>query len=169
MADRLTQLQDCYDDLQTQMFACIDYIRTRHQYEAIEGQPDMNPHSSTSANPSALTNGGTANGGDAHQQNQNGQQPQNDSADGLTPDPPEVFKSALTELARDLVIKEQQIEYIISVLPGIGNSEADQDARIRALQTELREADALRTLAMQEREQMLGLIGDLAATCKRVY
>ena len=56
------------------------------------------------------------------------------------PDTPEVFASRQRELARDLIIKEQQIEYLISVLPGIGSSEADQEARIRELESELRSA-----------------------------
>lgn len=146
----------------TQMFASLDYIRTRHSYAAIEGQPDMNPHSANSANPAAMSNG-VANG--------DGQAADAAAAptDETMPDPPSVFKDALKELARDLVTKEQQIEYLISLLPGLGNSEADQNDRIKVLQVELRQVDAERKLANQQREQMLDLIGDLAAQCKRVY
>ncbi|KAK8217352.1 Mediator of RNA polymerase II transcription subunit 21 [Zalaria obscura] len=63
MADRLTQLQDCLDDL-----------------------PDPS----------------------------NTEEP--------VPDSPEVFQAALRELARDLIMKEQQIEHLIGVLPGIVTS-----------------------------------------------
>lgn len=147
------------------MFASLRYIQTRHEYSHIEGQPDMNPHSANSANPAPATNGAGPNG--TAQALQNGDA--STVTDETKPDTPEVFHAALRELARDLVIKEQQIEYIISVLPGIGNSEADQNARIHALETELREADAHRKTAMQERDQMLNLLGDLAAQCKRVY
>ncbi|KEQ70573.1 hypothetical protein M436DRAFT_53259 [Aureobasidium namibiae CBS 147.97] len=114
MADRLTQLQDCLDDLATQMFASIRYIQTRHQFAAIPDQPDI-------------------------------------------------------ELARDLVLKEQQIEYLISVLPGIGESEANQSQRIQALEKELREADEERKVALAEREAMLVKLAALAGECKRVY
>ena len=55
-----------------------------------------------------------------------------------TPDSPRTFASRQRELARDLVIKEQQIEYLISVLPGIGSSEKEQEGRIRELEKELR-------------------------------
>jgi mediator of RNA polymerase II transcription subunit 21 len=37
-----------------------------------------------------------------------------------------------------LIIKEQQIEYLIGRLPGIGSSEAEQEARIHELEGELR-------------------------------
>ena len=54
------------------------------------------------------------------------------------PDSPRTFARRQRELARDLIIKEQQIEYLISVLPGIGSSEAQQESRIRHLADELR-------------------------------
>lgn len=96
------------------------------------------------------------------------QQPQ-ESNHPPGPDDPATFQAALRELARDLVLKEQQIEYLISVLPGIGESEANQSQRIQALEKELREADEQRKVALAEREAMLNTLGALAAECKRVY
>lgn len=84
-------------------------------------------------------------------------------------DNPEVFQAALRELARDLIMKEQQIEHLISVLPGIGTSEKDQNTRIQELEVELREAEEQRKGAMQEREEMLNVLGELAAQCKRIH
>ncbi|RJE16963.1 hypothetical protein PHISCL_10700, partial [Aspergillus sclerotialis] len=60
------------------------------------------------------------------------------------PDSPRTFASRQRELARDLVIKEQQIEYLISVLPGIDSSETQQEERIRELEKELREVEGRR-------------------------
>jgi hypothetical protein len=56
MADRLTQLQDCLDQLLAQMYATIRYIDTRHAYAHIPGQADQfaDP-SSSSADPSQPT------------------------------------------------------------------------------------------------------------------
>ena len=139
------------------MFAALNYARTRHPYSTIQGQPDMNPHA-------AITNG--VSNGDAQAQNGNDT---GASTEEPIPDSPEVFAAALRELSRDFIIKEKQIEYIISVLPGIGNSEAEQNARIQALNIELRLAAQQRDAAMKDREQMLDLLGDLAAKCKRVY
>lgn len=144
------------------MFASLNYIQNHHAYASIPNQPDMNPHSSNSANPST-TNGNT-NGDSSTAQNDPNAPPEDH-----VPDSKDVFQSALRELARDLVIKEQQIEYLVSVLPGIGNSEADQNAMIQALEVELRKLDAERTEAKRDRDQMLNLLGELAAHCKRVY
>lgn len=66
------------------------------------------------------------------------------------PDSPRTFASRQRELARDLIIKEQQIEYLISVLPGIDSSEAEQEKRIRELEGELRRVEEERELKIRE-------------------
>ncbi|KAH0333885.1 hypothetical protein KCU81_g9662, partial [Aureobasidium melanogenum] len=171
MADRLTQLQDCLDDLATQMFASIRYIQTRHQFASIPDQPDMSeptaPNAPAPLQPNAAPNTLTASA--AEQGGLNAALQPQDPTHPPGPDDPATFQAALRELARDLVLKEQQIEYLISVLPGIGESEANQSQRIQALERELREADEERKVALAEREAMLDKLGRLAAECKRVY
>ncbi|THW54118.1 hypothetical protein D6D18_08382 [Aureobasidium pullulans] len=175
MADRLTQLQDCLDDLATQMFASIRYIQTRHQYGDIPGQPDMSdptPNAPAPLQPNAAPDTLTATA--AEQNPALANNPEASALEGqdpaqIGPDDPVTFQAALKELARDLVLKEQQIEYLISVLPGIGESEANQSQRIQVLEKELREADEERKKALEERETMLDKLGALAAECKRVY
>lgn len=66
------------------------------------------------------------------------------------PDSPRTFASRQRELARDLVIKEQQIEYLISVLPGIGSSEKEQEGRIRELEKELRAVEEERETKVKD-------------------
>ncbi|KAG9639947.1 hypothetical protein KCU61_g7985, partial [Aureobasidium melanogenum] len=173
MADRLTQLQDCLDDLATQMFASIRYIQTRHQFASIPGQPDMSdptaPNAPAPLQPNAAPNTLTASAAEQGGPNAAALQQQQEPNHPPGPDDPATFQAALRELARDLVLKEQQIEYLISVLPGIGESEANQSQRIQALEKELREADQERKVALAEREAMLDKLGALAAECKRVY
>jgi len=148
------------------MFASLRYIQTHHDFAQIPGQPDLNPYSEANKKEKApaADNEGAKDG----------------AADGVAqpstaidqvpePDSPEVFQASLRELARDLILKEQQIEYLISVLPGIGNSEQDQNSRIQALSTSLREIEDERKTAAQSKEEMLRMLGDLAANCKRVY
>jgi mediator of RNA polymerase II transcription subunit 21 len=61
------------------------------------------------------------------------------------------------------VIKEQQIEYLISVLPGIDSSEAEQERKIRELERELRGAEEEREQRMKElkvlRRRLEGVLG----------
>lgn len=122
-------------------------------------QPNADPNTLTA---SAAEQGGVDAAALQQQQAQNPDQPPG-------PDDPATFQAALKELARDLVLKEQQIEYLISVLPGIGESEANQSQRIQALEKELREADEERKVALAERENMLVTLAALAGECKRVY
>lgn len=70
------------------------------------------------------------------------------------PDSPHTFASRQRELARDLIIKEQQIEYLISVLPGIGTSEAEQEAKIRELEVQLREVEEKREAKVLELKKL---------------
>lgn len=70
------------------------------------------------------------------------------------PDSPQLFLYRQKELARDLIIKEQQIEYLIGRLPGIGASEAEQEARIRELESELREVEVAREKKARELKKL---------------
>jgi mediator of RNA polymerase II transcription subunit 21 len=159
------------------MFASIRYIQTRHQFAAIPGQPDMSDPTAPNApaplqpnaDPNTLTASAAEQGGPNAAALQQQQQQQQDPDQPPRPDDPATFQAALRELARDLVLKEQQIEYLISVLPGIGESEANQSQRIQTLEKELREADEERKIALAEREAMLGKLSALAGECKRVY
>ena len=104
--------------LLNQMYASLSYIQTRHPYGEIPGQPSQAPQPRPPTTPaaphSALSNGHA----------QFTQQP--DPPTTPPPENPDTFDAALRELARDLVLKEQQIEVIINSLPGLGNSEAEQ-------------------------------------------
>lgn len=86
------------------------------------------------------------------------------------PDSPHTFASRQRELARDLIIKEQQIEYLISVLPGIGASEAEQEAKIRELETQLRGVEQERSAKVLELKKLRGKLENvLGAVSVGVY
>lgn len=86
------------------------------------------------------------------------------------PDPPRTFASRQRELARDLIIKEQQIEYLISVLPGIGTSEAEQEAKIRELEVQLREVEEKREAKALELKKLRGKLENvLGAVSVGIY
>lgn len=130
------------------MYASLSYVQTRHPYASIEGQPSQAPAPTTnSTNPNAT--------------NENGEQ--------STPPPetPVAFESAMRELAQDLVVKEQQIEYLVNSLPGIGTSEAQQERRMRELEVELRAAEKERAAAEVEKETMVEGLGKVLVGVRR--
>ncbi|KAJ5093650.1 Mediator complex subunit Med21 [Penicillium angulare] len=172
MADILTQLQTCLDQLATQFYATLGYLSTYH-----DNSPAVPPPSVPDAAPAlakitknatsppipasiAARTDGTADAvaGHASPPPAVPQQPGAGPGDGNfedpnlppQPDSPRTFASRQRELARDLIIKEQQIEYLISVLPGIGTSEAEQEKRIRELEVQLRDVEKERETKAQE-------------------
>ncbi|CZT19911.1 related to RNA polymerase II holoenzyme/mediator subunit [Ramularia collo-cygni] len=157
MADRLTQLQDCIDVLNTLMFASLNYVHTRHPYGEIPGQPSQAPHPSGQEN-------GTANGDAQQGEGQTGSH----EAGAPTPEEQRVFNAALREMAQDVVLQEQQIEIIVNQLPGIGSSEADQERRMRELEVEMREIEEQRAKKETEREKMVDMLGEIIGRVKRV-
>ncbi len=52
-------------------------------------------------------------------------------------------------MAQDLILKEQQIEYLISVLPGLENSERGQEQMILQLDEQLKAAEEERKEALK--------------------
>ncbi|KAJ5189189.1 Mediator complex subunit Med21 [Penicillium cf. griseofulvum] len=183
MADILTQLQTCLDQLATQFYATLGYLTTYHDNapttpppnvpDAVPALAKIAKNSSAPPVPAAIANkvGGAATvAGNASPPHAPPQQP--GAAPGTAregddpnlppaPDSPRTFASRQRELARDLIIKEQQIEYLISVLPGIGASEAEQETRIRELETELREVEKERAAKVRELKKLRTRLEDV--------
>lgn len=85
----------------------------------------------------------------------------------VDPHPADVFKAAQVELAQDLITKEQQIEYLISTLPGLENSEQDQERNIKELEEELKIAEAQRLEAIGERKAIMGKLDEVIRSIRR--
>ena len=83
------------------------------------------------------------------------------------PDSLETFRSRQRELARDLIIKEQQIEYLVSVLPGIGSSEVEQEERIKQLAEELRVVEEERRVKRKELRKLGERVDELLEAVSR--
>jgi mediator of RNA polymerase II transcription subunit 21 len=85
----------------------------------------------------------------------------------VDPHPADVFKAGQKELAQDLILKEQQIEYLITLLPGLENSEKDQEQIIRQLEEELKVAEVQRKESVKEKEAILARLGNVIRSVKR--
>ncbi|OAA47746.1 Mediator complex, subunit Med21/Med9 [Metarhizium rileyi] len=85
----------------------------------------------------------------------------------VDPLPAEEFAVGLKELSRDLIIKEQQIEVLISNLPGLDNSERDQERNIKNLEEDLKAAETQRQEALRERDQILAELDSVIRSIRR--
>ncbi len=85
----------------------------------------------------------------------------------VDPKPADVFNAGQRELARDMILKEQQIEVLISQLPGLENSEKDQEQMIRQLEEELKAAEEARKEAVKEKEEVLEKLESVIRSVKR--
>jgi len=74
----------------------------------------------------------------------------------------------MSELARDLIVKSKQIEVLITTLPGIGVSEYDQQARLRSLEAQLKEAEEERVKSVQEKEDARVRLESVVVKLRRV-
>ncbi|KND93352.1 Mediator of RNA polymerase II transcription subunit 21 [Tolypocladium ophioglossoides CBS 100239] len=137
MGDRLTQLQDAVDQLAQQFVACLHFVHRRHDLEALGPSDKIRDVK---------------------------QEPQQREVDPL---PADEFQAGLKELSRDLIVKEQQIEYLISSLPGLDNSEKDQERNIKDLEEDLKAAEAQRQEALKERDQILSELDGVIRSIRR--
>ena len=85
----------------------------------------------------------------------------------VDPLPADDFKAGLVELSRDLILKEQQIEVLISSLPGLENSEKDQERFIKDLEEELKLAESQRQDAVREKDQVLAKLDQVIRSIRR--
>jgi len=77
--------------------------------------------------------------------------------DAPAEEPPsqEVFENSIKEFAQDIVLKQQQMEALISKLPGLNVSEEQQIERMKALERELENLEGERMEAVREKEVLL--------------
>ncbi|OAQ63210.1 RNA polymerase II transcription mediator [Pochonia chlamydosporia 170] len=137
MGDRLTQLQDAVDQLAQQFVACLHFVQRRHDLETLGPNDKVRDVK---------------------------QEPHQKEVDPL---PADEFAAGLKELSRDLIIKEQQIEVLISNLPGLDNSERDQERNIKDLEEDLKAAEAQRQEALKERDQILAELDTVIRSIRR--
>jgi mediator of RNA polymerase II transcription subunit 21 len=64
-------------------------------------------------------------------------------------------------------MKEQEIEMLISSLPGLENSEKDQEQMIRQLEEELKLSEEARKEAVKEKEAVLAKLESVIRSVRR--
>lgn len=81
--------------------------------------------------------------------------------------PLDEFRAGLLELSRDLIIKEQQIEALITTLPGLDSSEVDQERYIRELGEEVRVAEIQRQDAIKAKREVMNKLDTVVRAVRR--
>lgn len=66
-----------------------------------------------------------------------------------------------------MIVREQQIELLISTLPGLENTTGDQQKRIAELEEELKKEEAKRAEAVKEKDVMLQKLEEVIRSIRR--
>ncbi|CAN6595778.1 mediator of RNA polymerase II transcription subunit 21 [Trichomonascus vanleenenianus] len=74
---------------------------------------------------------------------------------------PEEFKRSLKELAKDVILKTQQVEHLVDSLPGVDSTEQDQLKKLQELEQGLRELEKEHQDALKEKERLLDRCDEL--------
>ncbi|KAH6635493.1 mediator complex, subunit Med21 [Chaetomium sp. MPI-SDFR-AT-0129] len=90
-----------------------------------------------------------------------------DAPKEVQPLDPQTFKDGQAEIARDIIVQAQRIEYLVSELPGLQNSERDQLRIIGALEEEIAGLEAQRQEATRERDEVFGQLDALLKSMQR--
>lgn len=146
MADRLTQLQVCVDQLVAQFNSTVNYVNTQSEL----GLLDPDPTSVVNLAANAPLPG----------------KKDPDSGTGSAPPqapaaPAAPFNEVINELATDLILKSRQISMLIDLLPGINMLPETQIKLISELVAELETAEAERVQKIREKDNLLRWTEDL--------
>ncbi|PQE15376.1 hypothetical protein CJF31_00008895 [Rutstroemia sp. NJR-2017a BVV2] len=155
MADRLTQLQDAVDELALQFVASLVWVNKHHDLVRVGKNDVVRKETKNSEGAAKVVEDVVlVRAIIAHTVT-------------VDPLPEDQFKDGQLELARDLILKEQQIESLISVLPGLETSEKDQEETIQRLEQELKEEESRRKQALKEKEVVLEKLESVIRSVKR--
>ncbi|KAL1840549.1 hypothetical protein VTJ83DRAFT_4806 [Remersonia thermophila] len=80
---------------------------------------------------------------------------------------PQTYRDGQVEIARDMIVQAQRIEYLVSELPGLQNSERDQLRIIASLEEEIAGLEAQRREAVRERDEVFAQLDALVKSLQR--
>lgn len=147
MADRLTQLQVCLDQLVAQFNATINYVNTQSELASLD--PDPTSVINIAAN-APLPGKKDQDASEA-----------NSTPSGNTSRQQASFEGVINELSTDIILKSRQISMIIDSLPGIGTLPETQLKIIGDLIAELEQTEKERCAKIREKDELLKWCEDL--------
>ncbi|KAK6457405.1 DNA-directed RNA polymerase II holoenzyme and kornberg s mediator [Scheffersomyces xylosifermentans] len=175
MADRLTQLQMCLDQLVEQFNATVNYVNSSSEPAMLDDDPTSVANIAASAplpgqqqppqQPQSQTQ--TAQQQQSpHSPSQSNAQTQQASSNGsnkhTVSNHPSVraeaesnFENTINELSTDIILKSRQISMLIDSLPGIGVSPESQLKIIEELSEELQQVEQEHVKKIEEKDKLL--------------
>ncbi|ODQ79668.1 hypothetical protein BABINDRAFT_37131 [Babjeviella inositovora NRRL Y-12698] len=141
MADRLTQLQICLDQLVEQFSATLNYVTSE---EPTPGPPVAEPQAQS---PSKR--------GDSPAESHTAPNPSTEVLAMTLVQQEEEFTNNVNELSTDIILKTRQIITLIDSLPGIGVSPQEQLFKIQSLQTKLDLVEKERIEKIKQKNELL--------------
>ncbi|ABN65489.1 DNA-directed RNA polymerase II holoenzyme and kornberg s mediator [Scheffersomyces stipitis CBS 6054] len=145
MADRLTQLQTCLDQLVEQFNATVNYINTSSEPSLLDEDPTSVSNIAASAPlPANQTQQGSTLGSNRQTVSPSTQAEAESN-----------FENTINELSTDIILKSRQISMLIDSLPGIGVSPESQLKIIDDLSKELQSVEQEQVKKIQEKDKLL--------------
>lgn len=162
MADRLTQLQICLDQLIQQFNSTINYVNTSAEPSLLDDD-DVNSYSNMAANaPLPQSQQQRQQQKKQQEPQQEIEQPQQQSnLESKSTSPPKEkvsFDNVINELCTDLILKSRQIKMLIDSLPGIGVTPNEQMNLINELSDKLQAIEEERIQKIKEKDNLLNLL-----------
>lgn len=121
MADRLTQLQVCLDQLVGQFNATVNYVNTNCENALLDEDPSSFANIAANAPmPGQQAQQAQGSGGGSNKQTNPGNTVSNHPS--AKAEAESNFENTINELSTDIILKSRQIKMLIDALPGIGVS-----------------------------------------------
>lgn len=152
MADRLTQLQICLDQLVEQFNATVNYVNTNNELALLDDDPTSVTNLAANApipgqNPQGME--------DASNKQTEGMNSASNQTSNKAAESEANFDNTINELSTDIILKSRQITMLIDSLPGIGVSPESQLQMIEELSKELRDIEKERISKIEEKDKLL--------------
>jgi len=149
MADRLTQLQVCLDQLVEQFNATINYVNTNSELALLDDDPNSVINLAVAAPLPGQASSGTGGANTTNASNTASNHPLTKA------DVEQKFDNTINELATDIILKSRQISMLIDSLPGIGVPPQEQLQIILDLTEELKQVEKDRVEKINEKDKLL--------------
>lgn len=154
MADRLTQLQVCLDQLVEQFNATVNYVNTNSEPGLLGENPSSVPNLAANAPIPGIQQQQSQGSGEGSNKQTNARNSVSNKPSAKA-EAESNFENTINELSTDIILKSRQITMLIDSLPGIGVSPESQLTMVEDLARLLEEVEKERIKKIEEKDKLL--------------